>query len=213
MKRLILLGPPGCGKGTQASKVAAAQGIIAISSGNMFRDAIRTGAAVGLEAQRYMEAGNLVPDAITIRLVTERLEQPDCAGGFLLDGFPRTLPQAQALGEAVAIEGVLEIKCRDETIISRLAGRRVHPGSGRVYHVKHNPPRREGLDDITGEPLEQRDDDLPETIAKRLQVYAEQTSPLTSYYAAGGPGMPTHYEVDGDRDIAQVSADLLAALS
>lgn len=212
MRRIILLGPPGCGKGTQAAELAAVKGLVPISSGAMFREALAGKTSVGLEAKRYMDAGELVPDETTIRLVTERLARDDCAGGYILDGFPRTLPQAEKLTAIVTIDCVLEIECADEVIIRRLAGRRWHPGSGRVYHVDHSPPRREGLDDVTGESLERRSDDMPETVARRLAVYAEQTKPLSDYYSRGAAGMPRYRRIDGDQGVAEVTADLRTAI-
>lgn len=209
--RIILLGPPGCGKGTQASTLASKLGIIAIASGDMFREAFRNGTEVGLEAKSYMEAGDLVPDDTTIRLVCERLHEHDCAAGFILDGFPRTIPQAQELGRRIPIDRVIDMQCDDEVIIKRISGRRVHPSSCRVYHVDHHPPKVEGVDDETGEPLIQRSDDEPETVAKRLAVYAAQTKPLSDYYAKGGAEMPVYRLLDAEQDIAAMGQALLTA--
>ena len=181
--RLILLGAPGAGKGTQANFIVEKFGIPQISTGDMLRAAVKAGSPLGVEAKRYMDAGELVPDALIINLVKERLSAPDCANGYLFDGFPRTLPQADAMKQAgVAIDYVLEIDVPFDEIIERMSGRRVHVASGRTYHVKFNPPKREGLDNVTGEPLIQRDDDKEETVRKRLDVYVAQTKPLIGYY-------------------------------
>lgn len=193
--RLILLGPPGAGKGTQAGFITEHFSIPQISTGDMLRAAIRAGSPLGLEAKKVMDAGQLVSDDIIIGLVKERLKQEDCAKGYLLDGFPRTIAQADAMKAAgVGIDYVLEIDVVDEQIVDRMSGRRVHSASGRTYHVKYNPPKKEGLDDVTGEPLIQRDDDKAETVMKRLEVYRKQTLPLVDYYsqwastnAAGAP--------------------------
>src|ERR1700742_2629879 len=182
--RLILLGAPGAGKGTQASFIKEKFKIPQISTGDMLRAAVKAGSPLGVEAKRYMDAGELVPDALIINLVKERLREPDCANGYLFDGFPRTLPQAEAMKQAgVPIDYVLEIDVPFDEIIVRMSGRRVHPGSGRTYHVKFNPPKVEGKDDVTGEPLVQRDDDKEETVRKRLDVYVAQTRPLVDYYS------------------------------
>jgi adenylate kinase len=181
--RLILLGPPGAGKGTQANFIREKFGIPQISTGDMLRAARAAGTPLGIQAGKIMDAGQLVSDDIIIGLVKERLKQRDCARGYLFDGFPRTIPQAEALKkENVAIDYVLEIDVPDEEIINRMSGRRVHPASGRVYHVKFNPPKAEGRDDVTGEPLVQRDDDREETVRKRLEIYRAQTRPLVEYY-------------------------------
>src|SRR5688500_11649038 len=183
--RLILLGPPGAGKGTQAQFIRERFGIPRISTGDMLRAAIKAGTPLGREAKKVMDAGKLVSDDIIIGLVKERLKQPDCARGYLFDGFPRTIPQAEALKtEGMALDYVLEIDVPDDEIITRMTGRRVHPGSGRVYHVKFNPPKAEGIDDHTGEPLILRDDDKAETVKKRLEVYRRQTRPLVDFYKA-----------------------------
>jgi adenylate kinase len=181
--RIILLGAPGAGKGTQAQFIIEKFGIPQISTGDMLRAAVKAGTPLGLQAKDVMAAGKLVSDDLIIALVKERIAQPDCANGFLFDGFPRTIPQAQALLDAdVAIDHVLEIAVDDEEIVKRLSGRRVHEGSGRVYHLIYNPPKADGLDDITGEPLVQRSDDSEETVRKRLAVYHEQTEPLVGFY-------------------------------
>jgi len=182
--RLILLGPPGAGKGTQAAYLMEKYNIPQISTGDMLRAAVKDGTDLGLEAKKFMDAGGLVPDTVIIGLVKERINQDDCSNGFLFDGFPRTIPQANALNDAgVDIDYVIEIDVNDEEIIKRLSGRRVHPESGRTYHVFFNTPKVEGIDDISGEPLVQRDDDKEETIKKRLEVYHEQTELLIGYYS------------------------------
>ena len=182
--RLILLGPPGAGKGTQAAYIMKKYNIPQISTGDMLRAAVKDGTDLGLEAKKFMDAGGLVPDTVIIGLVKERINQDDCSNGFLFDGFPRTIPQANALNDAgVDIDYVIEIDVNDEEIIKRLSGRRVHPESGRTYHVLFNTPKVEGIDDVSGEPLVQRDDDKEETIKKRLEVYHEQTELLIGYYS------------------------------
>ena len=195
--RLILLGPPGAGKGTQAGFITERFSIPQISTGDMLRAAIRAGTELGLAAKKVMDAGQLVSDDIIIGLVKERLKQPDCAKGYLLDGFPRTIAQADALKAAgIGIDYVLEIDVADEEIVTRMSGRRVHVASGRTYHVKFNPPKVEGKDDVTGEALIQRDDDKAETVQKRLEVYRSQTLPLVEYYskwAAGGDAKAPKY--------------------
>ncbi|MCY4285810.1 MAG: adenylate kinase [Thiotrichales bacterium] len=181
--RVILLGGPGAGKGTQAAFVAERYGIPQISTGDMLRAAIRSGSELGAKAKVLMDAGRLVPDETIVELVEERITADDCAKGFLLDGFPRTIPQAATMRDrGVCIEAVVEIAVPDEHIIERMSGRRVHPGSGRTYHVQFNPPKIDDLDDITGEPLVQRDDDRETTVRHRLEVYHEQTAPIVEYY-------------------------------
>lgn len=181
--RIILLGAPGAGKGTQAQYITEKYGIPQISTGDMLRAAVKAGTPLGVQAKAVMDAGKLVSDDIIIGLVKERIAEPDCANGFLFDGFPRTIPQADALKDAgVAIDAVVEIDVADEEIIKRMSGRRVHPGSGRTYHLIYNPPKDEGKDDLTGEPLIQRDDDQEEIVRDRLKVYHDQTAPLISYY-------------------------------
>src|SRR5437899_4317190 len=183
--KLILLGPPGAGKGTQANFIREKYGIPQISTGDMLRAAVKAGTPLGLEAKKVMDAGKLVSDDIIIGLVAERLKEADCRRGYLFDGFPRTIPQAEAMKKAgVALDYVLEIDVPDDEIIERMSGRRSHPASGRTYHAKFNPPRVEGKDDVTGEPLIQRDDDREETVLKRLEVYAAQTRPLVEYYTS-----------------------------
>ena len=183
--RLILLGAPGAGKGTQAAFICQHYGIPQISTGDMLRAAVKAGTDMGLAAKKVMDAGGLVGDDIIIGLVKERIAQPDCAKGFLFDGFPRTIPQADAMKQAgVKLDVVLEIDVPFDAIIERMSGRRVHMASGRTYHVRFNPPKVEGIDDATGEALIQRDDDKEETVKKRLEVYSAQTRPLVNYYAA-----------------------------
>ena len=183
--RIILLGSPGSGKGTQAQFITKKYAIPQISTGDMLRAAVREGTTLGHQAKQVMDAGGLVSDEIILGLIKERIEQPDCANGFLLDGFPRTIAQAEGLDAMkVKIDTVIEIAVADEEIVKRMAGRRVHPESGRIYHVEFNPPKVDGIDDVTGEMLIQRDDDKEETVRKRLSVYHEQTKPLVDYYSA-----------------------------
>jgi adenylate kinase len=190
--RLILLGAPGAGKGTQASFICQHYGIPQISTGDMLRAAVKAGTEMGLAAKKVMDAGGLVGDDIIIGLVKERIAQPDCANGFLFDGFPRTIPQADAMKQAgVKLDCVLEIDVPFDAIIERMSGRRVHVASGRTYHVRFNPPKHDGLDDHTGEALIQRDDDKEETVKKRLEVYSAQTRPLVDYYASWSEKEPT----------------------
>ncbi|MEC8718371.1 MAG: adenylate kinase, partial [Pseudomonadota bacterium] len=190
--RIILLGAPGAGKGTQAQFLMDRFSIPQISTGDMLRAARAAGTELGQEAERYMSAGELVPDALIIALVKDRIAQPDCLNGFLLDGFPRTIPQAQALDEAgVAIDEVVALDVDDEEIVKRLSGRRVHEASGRIYHVEYNPPRVPGQDDQTGEPLIQRQDDQEETVRRRLEVYRDQTRPLVDFYQGLAADRPT----------------------
>ncbi len=215
--RLILLGPPGAGKGTQAAYITQAFGIPQISTGDMLRAAVKAGTPLGLAAKKVMDAGNLVSDEIIVGLVKERLKAPDCAKGYLFDGFPRTIPQADAMKEAgVALDYVLEIDVPDAAIVERMAGRRVHVASGRTYHVKFNPPKVPGKDDVTGEALIQRDDDREETVQKRLAVYHAQTKPLVDYYAkwaaSGDPRAPRYRRVDGAGSVEQIRDACLAAL-
>jgi adenylate kinase len=183
--RIILLGSPGSGKGTQAQFITEKYAIPQISTGDMLRAAVRDGTPLGVEAKKVMDAGGLVSDDIMLGLIKERIAQPDCVNGFLLDGFPRTIAQAEGLDVmGVKIDNVIEINVADEEIVKRIAGRRVHPQSGRIYHVEYNPPKIEGIDDATGEALIQRDDDKEETVRKRLSIYHELTRPLVSYYSA-----------------------------
>jgi adenylate kinase len=216
--RLILLGPPGAGKGTQAAAIKERYGIPQISTGDMLRAAVKAGTPLGVAAKKVMDAGQLVSDDIILGLVEERLKQPDCAKGYLFDGFPRTLPQADAMkARGVAIDWVLEIEVPDEEIVQRMSGRRVHPASGRTYHVKFNPPRVEGRDDVSGEPLVQRDDDREETVKKRLDVYRAQTRPLVDYYkgwaASGDARAPKYRKISGLGPVDEVTRRAIAALS
>jgi adenylate kinase len=216
--RLILLGPPGAGKGTQANFIREKFVIPQISTGDMLRAAVKAGTPLGLAAKKVMDAGQLVSDDIIIGLVKERLRQPDCAKGYLFDGFPRTIPQAEAMKAAnVDLDYVLEIDVPDEEIITRMSGRRVHPASGRSYHLKFNPPRREGLDDATGEPLVQRDDDREETVRKRLEVYRQQTRPLVDYYgkwaASRDAKAPQYRKISGTGPVDEIRARVFAALT
>ena len=212
--RLILLGAPGAGKGTQAQFICEKYGIPQISTGDMLRAAVKAQTALGIQAKTVMDAGGLVSDDIIIGLVKERIEQDDCANGFLFDGFPRTIPQAEAMVEAgVVIDHVVEIAVDDEEIVARLSGRRVHPGSGRVYHVKYNPPQREGVDDESGEPLVQRDDDTEETVRKRLEIYYSQTSPLIDFYQSmGGDNVPAYHRVEGVGSMEDIRDAVFASL-
>ena len=181
--RVVLLGGPGAGKGTQAAFITERYGIPQISTGDMLRAAIRSGSELGSGAKVLMDAGRLVPDETIVSLVEERITAGDCANGFLLDGFPRTIPQAEVMrARGVRIDAVVEITVPDEHIIERMSGRRVHPGSGRTYHVRFNPPATEGVDDVTGEPLVQRDDDQESTVRRRIEIYHEQTAPIIEYY-------------------------------
>ena len=215
--RLLLLGPPGAGKGTQAGFIRDAYQIPQISTGDMLRAAVKAGTPLGLAAKKVMDSGALVSDEIIIGLVKDRLRAPDCANGYLFDGFPRTIPQADAMKEAgVQIDYVLEIEVADAAIIERMSGRRVHLASGRTYHVKYNPPKVTDRDDATGEPLIQREDDREETVKKRLAVYQEQTKPLVAYYtqwaASGDPRAPKMRKVDGSGSVEATRAACLAAL-
>lgn len=216
--RLILLGAPGAGKGTQAAMICQKYGIPQISTGDMLRAAVKAGTPLGVAAKQVMDAGGLVSDDIIIGLVKERITMPDCANGFLFDGFPRTIPQADAMKHAgVPLDAVLEIDVPEEAIIERMSGRRVHAASGRTYHVKYNPPKAEGLDDVTGEPLIQRDDDKEATVRKRLQVYQDQTRPLVDYYASwaanGAADAPRYRKISGTGSVEEITARALAALA
>lgn len=212
--RLILLGAPGAGKGTQAQFITEAFGIPQISTGDMLRAAVKAQSELGMQAKEVMDAGGLVSDEIIIGLVKERITQPDCREGFLFDGFPRTIPQAQAMVDAgVDIDHVVEINVDDEEIVQRMSGRRVHPGSGRVYHIEHNPPKTPGQDDVTGEPLVQREDDCEETVRKRLEVYQSQTRPLVDFYRnMQGDAAPAYHRVEGVGSVDDIRQRVLAAL-
>ncbi len=219
--RLILLGAPGAGKGTQAQFICEKFGIPQISTGDMLRAAVKAGTPLGVAAKKIMDAGGLVSDDIIIGLVKDRLTQPDCHKGYLFDGFPRTIPHAQALKDAaVRIDYVLEIDVPFDAIIERMSGRRVHPASGRSYHTKFNPPKVEGKDDVTCEPLIQRDDDKEETVRKRLQVYTDQTRPLVDYYstwasepASAAVKAPAYRKISGTGSVEDITKAIFEALA
>jgi len=216
--KLILLGAPGAGKGTQAAFITEKYGIPQISTGDMLRAAVKAGTPLGLEAKKVMDAGQLVSDEIILGLIKERLKQPDCAKGFLFDGFPRTIPQAEALRtQGVDLDYVMEIDVPDEEIIKRMSGRRVHTASGRTYHVVFNPPKVAGKDDVTGEDLIQREDDKEETVKKRLEVYHSQTKPLVEFYskwaAAGDAKAPKYRKIAGVGALDAIKSALFAALA
>ena len=215
--RLILLGGPGAGKGTQANYIKDHYEIPQISTGDMLRAAVKAGTDLGKEAKKFMDSGGLVPDEVIIGLVKERIEEPDCAKGFLFDGFPRTIPQADAMKEAgVPIDAVVDIDVPDEEIIKRMSGRRVHLASGRTYHVVFNPPKVEGKDDVTGEDLIQRDDDQEETVRKRLEVYHDQTEPLIDYYkqweSTGESEAPQYIGIAGVGKVEEIRDQIYTAL-
>ena len=215
--RLILLGAPGAGKGTQATFIKEKFNIPQISTGDMLRAAVKAGTQLGLEAKKFMDAGGLVPDEVIIGLVKERIKDADCANGFLFDGFPRTIPQAEAMKNAgVAIDYVVEIDVPDAAIVERMSGRRSHPASGRTYHVKFNPPKVTGKDDVTGEELVQRDDDKEEVVQKRLQVYHDQTEQLIGYYSdwakSGVSGAPQYVKVNGLGELNTIKEEIFSAL-
>lgn len=214
--RLILLGAPGAGKGTQANFICEKYGIPQISTGDMLRAAVKAGTPVGIAAKKVMDAGGLISDDVIIGLVKGRLQHEDCKAGYLFDGFPRTIPQAEAMHSAVLIDFVLEIEVADADVIERMSGRRVHPASGRSYHIKFNPPKVEGRDDVTGEPLIQRDDDQEETVRKRLEIYHSQTQPLLEYYrrwfATGDPDAPKCRKIAGVGSVDQIKQAAFAAL-
>lgn len=213
--RLILLGAPGAGKGTQAQFICEKFNIPQISTGDMLRAAVKAETELGLRAKAVMDSGGLISDEVIIGLVEARITEVDCANGFLFDGFPRTIPQAQAMVDAgVAIDHVVEIAVEDAEIVARLSGRRVHPGSGRVYHVIYNPPQTESRDDDTGEPLVQRDDDSEETVRKRLNIYREQTSPLIDFYQSmTGELAPRYHKIDGQGSVEDIRKTLCASLN
>ncbi|AOA06502.1 MULTISPECIES: adenylate kinase [Pseudomonas] len=214
--RVILLGAPGAGKGTQAKFITEKFGIPQISTGDMLRAAVKAGTELGLIAKGVMDSGGLVSDDLIINLVKERIAQPDCVNGFLFDGFPRTIPQAEALVKAgVELDHVLEIAVEDEEIVQRIAGRRVHEASGRVYHTVYNPPKVAGKDDVTGEDLVQRKDDTEETVRHRLSVYHSQTKPLVDFYQklAAAQGKPKYSHVEGVGSVESITAKVLEALS
>lgn len=216
--RIILLGPPGAGKGTQAQYITEKFGIPQISTGDMLRAAVKAESELGLKAKDIMASGGLVSDELIIALVKDRIQEPDCINGFLFDGFPRTIPQAEALlSEGVSIDKVIEIDVADEQIVARLSGRRVHEASGRIYHIDHNPPKQEGLDDATGEPLIQREDDKEATVRNRLGVYHDQTEPLVAFYSklisTQPANAPAYAQVDGVGELSDVQSRLEAALA
>ena len=212
--KIILLGPPGAGKGTQAEIICKNFSIPHISTGDMLREAIANETATGKIAKKIMDAGNLVPDDVIVSMVKERIKKEDCRNGFLFDGFPRTIPQADALeNQEIFVNVVLELTLKDELIINRMSGRRVHQPSGRSYHLEFNPPEKDGVDDVTGEPLIQRDDDKPETVKNRLEVYWEQTNPLIVYYRSKSVQSDLKYiEIDGSKSMEKVSSQIQAAL-
>ena len=215
--RLILLGAPGAGKGTQANFICQKYGIPQISTGDMLRAAVKAGTPLGLEAKKVMDAGGLVSDELIINLVKDRIAQAECATGFLFDGFPRTIPQADAMKAAgVKLDYVLEIDVPFDAIVERMSGRRSHPASGRTYHVKFNPPKVEGVDDVSGEPLVQRDDDKEETVKKRLDVYSAQTRPLVDYYGnwaqAEPAAAPKYRAISGTGSVEEITARAFSAL-
>lgn len=215
--KIILLGPPGAGKGTQAGVICETFKVPQISTGDMLRAAVKAGSTLGKEVKKVMDSGELVSDQLILDLVKERITQPDCRNGYLFDGFPRTIAQADGMRKAdIDVEFVLELRVPDQEIIRRMSGRRVHLASGRTYHVTFNPPRKADKDDVTGEPLIQREDDREETVRKRLQVYHSQTAPLIDYYSKWAKGgdrrAPALIHVEGIGDVAQIKKDVLAAL-
>ena len=210
--KIILLGPPGAGKGTQAQFIIENLGIPQISTGDMFRTTVASGSSLGSKLKEIMDSGSVVSDEIVIEVVKERISQPDCSGGFLFDGFPRTIPQAQALDQAnIVVDLVIEIKVPEAEILRRITGRRVHPGSGRVYHIQYNPPNKEGLDDVTGEPLEHRVDDTEKTVIERLAVYSRQTEPLVEFYKSRPSSR--YIEIDGLGEVDRIQKNILDQLS
>lgn len=215
--KAILLGPPGAGKGTQAAAIIQAFSIPQISTGDMLRAAVRSGSDLGQQLKKIMDSGELVSDELILNLVKERITGDDCRNGYLFDGFPRTIAQAEGMRKlGIAVEYVVELRVRDAEIIKRMSGRRIHPGSGRSYHVEFNPPREAGKDDATGEALMQRDDDQEETVRKRLEVYHAQTAPLIAYYqewmTSRAPGAPKHIAIEGSGSVTEITQKVLAAL-
>jgi adenylate kinase len=216
--RILLLGQPGAGKGTQAQYLMARYGIPQISTGDMLRAAMQAGTLLGDEARGYMDRGELVPDPLVLKLVAERVKAPDAAKGFLFDGFPRNIAQAEALREAhLDLDYVVELAVEDEEILRRMSGRRVHPGSGRTYHVYFNPPKIAGMDDVTGEPLVQRPDDAEDTVRRRIETYHSQTKPLVAYYqqwaASGDPRAPRYVNVNGHGSVEEIRDRIFAGLA
>ena len=216
--RIILLGAPGAGKGTQAKFLTTFYHIPQISTGDMLRAAVNQGTPLGLQTKALMDSGQLISDKVIIELIESRIQQADCANGFLLDGFPRTLPQAEAIrSNGIFIDFVIEIEIEDDEIVKRLSGRRIHPGSGRIYHILHNPPRIPNKDDITGEALIQRKDDTELTIRERLRIYHQQTKPLLSYYKewqqSGDPDAPCYISINGHADVDEVRRNIFAELA
>jgi adenylate kinase len=212
--RIILLGPPGAGKGTQAARIREAYSIPQISTGDMLRAAVKAGSELGLRVKKVMDSGELVSDDLILGLVRERIREPDCRNGYLFDGFPRTIAQAEGMRKGgIEVDYVMEIRVADEEIVRRMSGRRVHPGSGRTYHISFNPPRVAGMDDVTGEPLIQRDDDAEETVRKRLHVYHSQTAPLIDYYSKSASGKgPQYVRIEGTGSVDEITKRALAAL-
>lgn len=215
--RIILLGPPGAGKGTQAKFLTAYYHIPQISTGDMLRSAVSQGTPLGLQAKALMDSGRLISDKVIIELVEARIQQADCINGFLFDGFPRTLPQAEVIrANAIFIDFVIEIRVEDDEIVKRLSGRRIHPASGRIYHILHNPPHIPNKDDVTGEDLIHRKDDTEETVRERLRIYHQLTKPLLSYYkewqSRGDPGAPCYISIDGHANVEEVRRHIFSAL-
>jgi len=212
--RIILLGMPGAGKGTQARYLTERYNVPQISTGDMLRAEVKAGTPLGLEAKKFMDAGALVPDSVVITMAEARVRQPDCANGFIVDGFPRTIAQAEALKAAgVGIDFVIDIETADEEILRRMSGRRVHPASGRTYHIEFNPPKVAGKDDVTGEPLVQRPDDLEETVRKRIDTYHAQTKPLVDFYRnQTGPGAARYARINGVGAVESIRDSIFAAL-
>lgn len=215
--KILLIGPPGAGKGTQANFISEEFGIPQISTGDMLRAAVKAGTELGREAKKIMDAGELVSDDLILELVKERISQDDCRNGYLFDGFPRTIAQAEGMKQnGIDVDFVVELQVDDEEIIRRMSGRRIHPASGRTYHVIFNPPKEKGKDDVTGEPLVQREDDKEETVRKRLEVYHQQTSPLIEYYSkwAENPGKnaPSYIRISGIGDVESIRREIIEAL-